>query len=136
MPRRFNRDSACAFRNKSAPRHTINEAAENCSLFYFALAAAHQDDRVALVIAEKLEAFHHPRIEAVARMLRDLARDVDAIFKPREFGARRRRKDRDLAIFALVSVLHRRALRKKSIEPRRGRRGSMRVMRLRRYVVL
>lgn len=39
-------------------------------------------------------------------MFCDLAYDVHAIAQPRKLAARRRRKDRDLAIFALVSVLH------------------------------
>lgn len=38
-------------------------------------------------------------------MPRDLAHDVKAIFEPRELAAGRRRKDGDLAVFALVAVL-------------------------------
>jgi hypothetical protein len=60
---------------------------------------------VALVILKETEAFHHPRIETVARMARDLAHDVKPIFEPLEFASSRRREDCRFAILALIAVL-------------------------------
>ncbi len=54
---------------------------------------------------EKGQAFHHPRVEARTGVARDFAHDVEPIPKPGQLAASRRRKDRDLAIFALVTEL-------------------------------
>jgi hypothetical protein len=40
------------------------------------LASVNQDQAVPLMLVEKSQPFHHPRIEAVARMARDLTHDV------------------------------------------------------------
>ena len=57
-----------------------------------------------LMLVEKMQPFHHPRVEAAARMPSDFTDDVHAIPQPSELRARRRREDCDLAIFALVAV--------------------------------
>jgi len=57
------------------------------------------------MLFEKGQAFHHPRVEARAGVARDFAHDVEPIPKPGQFAASRRRKDCDLAIFALVTEL-------------------------------
>jgi hypothetical protein len=46
------------------------------------LFAGHDDDGVRFVLVEKRESVHHPGVEAVARVARDLANHVNAIFKP------------------------------------------------------
>jgi hypothetical protein len=58
------------------------------------------------MIVQKVEALHHPRVETVTRVSSDLTRHVNAIAQPGELRARRRRKNGDLAILALISVLH------------------------------
>jgi hypothetical protein len=58
------------------------------------------------MIVEKRKALGHPHIEAAVGVFGDLANDVNAIAQPLQFAARRHRKDRDFAIFALISVLH------------------------------
>ena len=45
----------------------------------FLLSSRDEDDRVAGVIVEELKALHHPRVETAARVLCDLAHNVDAI---------------------------------------------------------
>ncbi len=60
---------------------------------------------MSLVFLEKRRAFRHPGIQAVRRMPRDLAHDVQTILQPSQLAAGRRRKDGDLAVFALVAVL-------------------------------
>jgi hypothetical protein len=68
-------------------------------------AARNEDEAVPLVLVQKTQTFHHPRIQAVARVSRDLTHDVQPIFEPRKLGARANREDRDLAILALVTEL-------------------------------
>ena len=60
---------------------------------------------MAVMLVQEAEAFHHPGVEAIARMTRNLAHNVKPLFEPLKFAASRRREDRDLAIFALVAVL-------------------------------
>lgn len=57
------------------------------------------------VFVEEREAVHHPGVEPVVGVLGDLARDVRAIFEPTQLTARRRRKDGNLAVLTLVTVL-------------------------------
>jgi hypothetical protein len=45
-------------------------------------AARDEDDAVALVIAQKCKPFHHPRIETVAGVSRDLTCYVKAVLEP------------------------------------------------------
>ena len=71
----------------------------------FLLSAGDEHDRVADVLVEEDEALHHPGIETVVRVLGDLTHDVQPVFEPTQLAAGRRRKDRDLAILALVAVL-------------------------------
>lgn len=59
------------------------------------------------MIVEKCQAFHHPGIEAAAGMFGDLAYDVRAILEPLQLGARSGGEDCRLAIFTLITVLHR-----------------------------
>jgi hypothetical protein len=61
---------------------------------------------MSVMIVQELQPLHHPRVQAIARMFRDLARNVKPIAQPRKLAARRRREDRNLAILALVSMLH------------------------------
>lgn len=58
------------------------------------------------MVVEKFQAVHHPGIESVTRMLRDLARNVEAIFEPGEFRTRGNQKDRRFTLIALVPVSH------------------------------
>lgn len=57
------------------------------------------------MFVEKLERFHHPRVEAVGGMLRDLAHDVGAVGEPAKFAARRDRKYGGIAVLAAITVL-------------------------------
>jgi hypothetical protein len=57
------------------------------------------------MFVQKREAFHHPRVEAVARMTSDLAHDVRPVFEPLQLAARRHRKDRGFAVLAAIAVL-------------------------------
>src|SRR5580692_4490647 len=59
------------------------------------------------VVVKKREPLGHPRFEASAGVLGDLAHHVRPILEPLELAARRNRKDRDLAVLALVTKLHR-----------------------------
>lgn len=58
-----------------------------------------------LVLVEKGEAVHHPRIESVAGVAGDLAHDVKPILEPRKLAACGGWKDCYLTILALISVL-------------------------------
>jgi len=60
---------------------------------------------VALVRVEKRKAFHHPGVEAAARMPCDLTSDVKTVLEPRELAPGRRWEDGDLAVLALIPVL-------------------------------
>jgi hypothetical protein len=60
---------------------------------------------VADVFVEEGETLHHPGVEPVVRMLGHLTHDVQPVFEPTQLVAGRRRKDGDLAILALVTVL-------------------------------
>lgn len=71
-------------------------------LFLF---ARNEHDGVAAVLVKKGQSVHHPRIEAVGRVARDLANHVNATFEPLELAAGRHREDRGLAIFAPVTEL-------------------------------
>lgn len=71
------------------------------------LSACNDDDTVSLMVVEECEPVHHPRIEPIARMLRNLTSDVKAILEPLQLSAGRGRENRDFAVFALVTVLHR-----------------------------
>jgi hypothetical protein len=57
------------------------------------------------VLVEEREAVHHPGVEPAVGVFRDLPHDVRTIFEPAKLAARRRREDRDLAVFTLVAVL-------------------------------
>ncbi len=57
------------------------------------------------VFVEECEPIHHPRVEPVVGVLDHLAHDVRAIFEPTQLAARRRRKDGNLAVLTLVTVL-------------------------------
>jgi hypothetical protein len=57
------------------------------------------------MLVEKGEAFHHPRVEPRAGVARDFPHYVKPVPKPGQLAASRRWKDRDLAIFALISEL-------------------------------
>lgn len=61
---------------------------------------------MSLVVVQKREPLGHPRVEASAGVLGDLAHHVRPVLEPLELAARRNRKDRDLAVLALVTVLH------------------------------
>lgn len=58
-----------------------------------------------MVVVEERKAFHHPRIEPIARVPGNLSDDVKPIAQPLQLAARGRWEDRDLAIFTLVPVL-------------------------------
>ena len=60
---------------------------------------------MALMVVEKRQALHHPRVQPVGRMPRHLAHDVKPVPQPPQLAACRRREDCDLAIFALIAVL-------------------------------
>jgi hypothetical protein len=60
---------------------------------------------VALMLVEKRQAFHHPRVEPVARVACNLAHDVEPVLEPCELGTRADREDRDLAILTLITEL-------------------------------
>jgi hypothetical protein len=62
---------------------------------------------MAMMLVEERHPFHHPRFQPGAGVLCDLANDVQAVAQPLKLAARRRRKDRDLTIFALKAVLQR-----------------------------
>jgi hypothetical protein len=68
-------------------------------------APRHEHDTVRLMSVKERKALHHPRVEPIGRMTRHFAHDVKAVFEPRKLASSRRRKDRDLAIFALITVL-------------------------------
>lgn len=55
---------------------------------------------------EEVEALAHPRFEAAAGVFGNFAHDMNAIFQPRKFAARRGWKDRDFALLARVTVTH------------------------------
>jgi hypothetical protein len=61
---------------------------------------------VAEVIVEKSKSLRHPHVETTVRMFGDFANDVHAIAQPPKFAASGHGKDRDFAIFTLISVLH------------------------------
>ena len=60
---------------------------------------------MALVLVEERQALHHPGIQSVAEVTRDLAHDVQAVAQPCELAASGRREDRELAILTSVAVL-------------------------------
>ena len=62
---------------------------------------------MAAVMAEKVQCFSNPSVEAARRVTRDFAYDVLAIFEPLQLTARRRRPDRFFALFAVITVTHR-----------------------------
>ena len=66
---------------------------------------AREHDGMALMFVQKREPLHHPRIEPVARMPRDLPYDVHSIFEPLKLATGRDRKDRGLAILAAIAYL-------------------------------
>ncbi len=61
---------------------------------------------MAFVLVEKSEPFHHPLIESVGGMLRNLAHDVRTLLQPAKLAARGGRIDGDAAIFAAITIRH------------------------------
>ncbi len=68
------------------------------------------NDAVAFVLIEEIEAFHHPQIETAGDVLGDFLNDMAAVLQPPKFRARRYRKDGFFAFFAVISELHRRSI--------------------------
>ncbi len=73
-------------------------------------ATLRDDDAVAVVFVEEIEAVDHPGVEAAADVLRDFLDDMPAILEPLELRARCGREHRLLALLAVISSLHRRWL--------------------------
>ncbi len=58
-----------------------------------------------VVRVQKCQAFHHPRVQAIAAVARDFTHDVPAIAQPLQLAACCRRKDCEAAILAAIAVL-------------------------------
>jgi hypothetical protein len=56
-----------------------------------------------VVFVKKSKSVHHPRVEAVAGVARDLANHVRSILEPLQLASGRHRKDCALAILAPVA---------------------------------
>ncbi len=69
------------------------------------LFARDEVDRVSLMLLQKREAVHHPRIKPVSRVLGDLRDDVQAISQPPQLAAGGGWEDRRRTVFAVIPVL-------------------------------
>lgn len=61
---------------------------------------------MAAVAIEKIKPFTHPRVDTGLQMLRNLAHDMLFVAQPNQLRARRRRPNRFIAFFAMITVLH------------------------------
>ena len=70
------------------------------------LLAALRDERdgVPVVFVEKRQPIHHPRVQPIGRVTRDLTGHVKAVLEPLELATSRHREDCALAILAPISV--------------------------------
>jgi hypothetical protein len=58
-----------------------------------------------LVLLEKRQSVHHPRIETGTGVARHLAHHMETVFQPLQLAARRGREDCNLAILTLIAEL-------------------------------
>ena len=90
-------------RNEAQQHACVREVRKGTSKLPF----LRDDDRVADVSIEKLEALDDPRIESTVNVRLHFFHDVLTVLQPRQIGARCSGENRVFTFFAVVSVMHR-----------------------------